>query len=313
MAAACVAAVATGELIWFNAASSLNAEAPAYYSVLQQPAGADAQALSVLEREIDARHRQGERPRIEVVGVSGSWQNLAMARGLEATNGYNPLRIGSYDRLVSPGETTYIVNQRLFPASFDGYDCALARELGLEYVVLGRPIDEVPHLARRPVSDVLLAGPKIWIYRLRRKAELRVKFVKRVSVADADAQVKAGQFRVNPVGETAQVDDHTPPSRHEWPASAGAEDGRARIVSWRPDRTEVEVDNKQPGILVVHDAYYPGWVAEIDGRPARILRTNVLFRGVEVGEGRHLVVFRFEPFSLSNLRDALMGALGRAH
>ena len=157
-----------GELIWCNAASSLNAEAPAYYSVLQQPAGADAQALSVLERELADRHQQGERPRIEVVGVSGSWQNLAMARGLEATNGYNPLRIGSYDRLVSPGETTHIVDQRLFPASFDGYDCALARELGLEYVVLGRPIEEVPHLARRPVADVLLAGPKVWIYRLRR-------------------------------------------------------------------------------------------------------------------------------------------------
>jgi hypothetical protein len=312
MAAACVAAVATAELIWFNAASSLNAEAPAYYSVLQQPAGTDAQALSVLEREIADRHRQGERPRIEVVGVSGSWQNLAMARGLEATNGYNPLRIGSYDRLVSPGETTHIVDQRLFPASFDGYDCALARELGLEYVVLGRPIDEVPHLARRPVSDVLMAGPKIWIYRLRRKAESRVKFVKRVSVADADAQVKAGQFRTNPIGEVAPADNDTPPSRRELPASPGPEDGGARIVSWRPDRMEVEVENKQPGILVVHEAYYPGWVAEIDGQPARILRTNVLFRGVEVGVGRHVVVFRFEPFSLSNLRDALVGALGKS-
>ena len=312
MAAACVAVLATAELVWFNTASSLNAEAPAYYSVLQQPAGADAHALSVLEREIADRHRQGERPRIEVVGVSGSWQNLAMARGLEATNGYNPLRIGSYDRLVSPGETTHIVDQRLFPASFDGYDCALARELGLEYVVLGRPIDEVPHLARRPVSDVLMAGPKIWIYRLRRKAESRVKFVKRVSVADADAQVKSGQFRSNPVGETAQVDDHTLPSTREWPVSAGPEDGGARIVSWRPDRMEVEVDNKQSGILVVHEAYYPGWVAEVDGHPARILRTNVLFRGVEVGEGRHLVVFRFEPFALSNLRDALLGLFGKS-
>ena len=156
--------------------------------------GADAQALALLERELESRHQQGERPRVEVVGVSGSWQNLAMARGLEATNGYNPLRIGSYDRLVSPGETTHIVDQRLFPASFDGYDCALARELGLEYLVLGRPIEEVPHLRRRPVSDVLLAGPKVWIYRLR-PAEPRVKFLKRVVVADADAQVKAGQFR----------------------------------------------------------------------------------------------------------------------
>ena len=95
-------------------------------------------------------------------------------------------------------------------------------------------------------------------------------------------------------------------------AIVGTEDGRARIVSWRPDRMEVEVDNKQAGVLVVHEAYYPGWVAEIDGQPTRILRTNVLFRGVEVGEGRHRIVFRFEPFSLSNLRDALVGVLGKS-
>ena len=310
MAAAFVAAVATGELLWFNTASSLNAEGPTYYSVLQRPTGADAQALSVLEHEIAERHREGERPRIEVVGVSGPWQNVAMARGLEATNGYNPLRIGSYDRLVSPGETTYVVNQRLFPQSFDGYDCALARELGLQYLVLGRPIDEVPHLARRPISDVLLAGPRIWIYRLRRRAESRVKFVKRVMVADADAQVRAGQFSTNALGETAQIDDRTPPSRRDWSTPPGTEEGNAQIVSWRPDRMEVEVDNKQPGVLIVHEAYYPGWVARIDGRPAPILRTNVLFRGVEVAEGRHRITLHFEPFSLANLRDALMGALG---
>ena len=58
---------------------------------------------------------------------------------------------------------------------------------------------------------------------------------------------------------------------------------------------------------MAHDIYYPGWVAEVDGRPARVLRANVLFRGVEVSEGRHVVVFRFEPFSVANLRNAVMG------
>jgi hypothetical protein len=305
-AAACVALVATGELIWFSAASSLNAESPAYYSVLQEPAGADAQALALLERELESRHTQGERPRVEVVGVSGSWQNLAMARGLEATNGYNPLRIGSYDRLVSPGETTHIVDQRLFPASFDGYDCALARELGLEYLVLGRPIEEVPHLMRRPVSDVLLAGPKVWIYRLR-PAEPRVKFIKRVVVADADAQVRAGRYTISPAGEMAQIDDGTAPVHVYWPSGGRRDRGWADILSWGPDRLEIEVESDQPGIVMAHDIYYPGWVAEIDGKPARVLRANVLFRGVEVSEGRHVVVFRFEPFSLANLRNAFMG------
>jgi hypothetical protein len=44
-----------------------------------------------------------------------------------------------------------------------------------------------------------------------------------------------------------------------------------------------------------------------------MLRANVLFRGVEVGEGRHVVVFRFEPFSLANLRHALVGLFTGQH
>lgn len=249
-AAALVAAVASGELVWWNAASSLNAEAPAYYSVLQEPKGEDAAILAVLEREIEARRREGKRPRVEVAGVSGSWQNLAMTRGLEATNGYNPLRIGSYDRLVSPGETTHIVDQRLFPPSFDGYDGALARELGLQYLVLGQPIEKVPHLGRRPVADLLLAGPKAWVYRLA-GPEPRVKLLTRVTVADADAQVRAGRFQINPAAETASIDDDTAPLRREWPMLTGRRGNSARIVSWRPDRVEVEVDSARPGVLVL--------------------------------------------------------------
>jgi uncharacterized membrane protein YfhO len=82
---------------------------------------------------------------------------------------------------------------------------------------------------------------------------------------------------------------------------------QARIISWRPDRVQVEVESTYPGLLILHEAYYPGWVAEVDGQPARIVRTNVLFRGVEVADGRHVVEFRFEPFSLSNLRAAALG------
>ena len=84
-------------------------------------------------------------------------------------------------------------------------------------------------------------------------------------------------------------------------------------MSWSPDRLEIEVDSDQPGIVMAHDIYYPGWVAEIDGRPARVLRANVLFRGVEVSEGHHVVVFRFEPFSLANLRNAFVGLFSGVH
>jgi hypothetical protein len=305
-AASAIALIACAELVWWNAASSLNAEPPGYYAVLETPSGQEADAIAILERELAMRAKEGERPRVEVVGVSGPWQNLAMVRHWEATNGYNPLRIGRYDRLVSPGETTHVVDQRLFPPSFNSYDCALARELGLEFVVLGRPIEEVPHLAKRPVADVLLSGPQIWIYRLS-DPQPRVEFFGRVQVADTDPQVIAGHFGVNFAPETAVVEDDTAPVRSY--ASLPGESGRAQIISWAPDRIEIDVESLRPGILILHEPYYPGWVVEVDGEPARLLRTNSLVRGVEIADGMHRVVFRFAPFSPANLRNAAVSLL----
>ncbi len=311
VAAAAVTLVAVGELLWWNTAFRLNAESRSYYAVLDRPAPADAQVLDLLQRAVRERQQSGERPRVEIVGLGGPWQNLAVVRSLEATNGYNPLRIGIYDRMVAPGETTWRAGQRDFPASFEGYDCALARALGLEFVVLDRPIEEVPHLAGRPVADILQAGPAVWVYRLRNPSP-RLKFTRRIQVADADATSGNGQLLVSPSPDRVLIDDDTPPAA-SYAAAARTSAGRARIVAWRPDRIEIEAESDLGGMLALHDTYYPGWVAEIDGASAPILRADVLFRGLEVPAGRHRVVFRFAPFSLDNLASALSLAVGRPH
>lgn len=306
-AAVLVAAIAVAELLWWNVAFRLNAESHTYYEVLHQPELADAQVLAVLEQAVREGQAGGERPRLEILGMGGPWQNLAVVRGLEATNGYNPLRIGFYDRLVSPGEGNWLASLRDFPPSFDGYDCPLAHALGLEFLVLDRPIEDVPHLARRPVADVLLAGPRAWIYRLHDAAP-RLKFTTRVQVADADALRGDGQLLNSPSPDHALIDGGTPPTR-SYGAAANADAGTTQIVAWRTDRVDIEADSASGGMLVLHDTYYPGWVAEIDGRAAAILRADVLFRGVEMPPGRHHVVFRFAPFSPENLMNALKRAL----
>jgi hypothetical protein len=302
IAAALVTAIAIAELLWWNTAFRLNAESSSMYAVLDHPAPDDAQALGVLERAVRERQSIGERPRVEILGMGGPWQNVAVVRGLEATNGYNPLRIGFYDRLVSPGEGNWLAELRNFPASFDGYDCALARALGLEFVVLDRPIENVRHLSRRPVADVLQAGPRVWIYRLHDAAP-RLKFTTRIQVADADAVSGSGQLLVSPSADRVLIDDDTPPAR-SYGAALNASAGTARIVAWRPDRIDIETDSESGGMLALHETYYPGWVAEIDGRVAPILRADVLFRGVELPPGQHRVVFRFAPFSIANLKNA---------
>ena len=49
--------------------------------------------------------------------------------------------------------------------------------------------------------------------------------------------------------------------------------------------------------MVLNDVWHPWWQASVDGKPAEILKANVLFRAVVVPPGRHVVRFTFHPFS----------------
>ncbi len=63
------------------------------------------------------------------------------------------------------------------------------------------------------------------------------------------------------------------------------------------DTAAVQIEKTRPGVLVMADAWYPGWTATLDGKAADIFPVDGVFRGVEVGEGEHLVAFSYEPFS----------------
>ncbi|MCC6152566.1 MAG: YfhO family protein [Candidatus Hydrogenedentes bacterium] len=60
-------------------------------------------------------------------------------------------------------------------------------------------------------------------------------------------------------------------------------------------RVTVTLDGVSKGILVLADAFFPGWVATIDGKPARVLAVDVLYRGVEIPEGAKEVEFEYKP------------------
>jgi hypothetical protein len=300
-AAGLVTLIALAELLRWNTASRLNAESRSVYAVLEAPTGAEAAAIAWLETAIAEDHRRGDHPRVEVVGLGGPWQNLAMVRGWEAINGYNPLRIGLYDKLVAPGEENWNAAQRTFPPSFASYDSALARALGLTYLILGQPLERMPHLATSPAADLLLAGPPVWIYRL-------AGALPRASVAtDTDAMRPDGHSLIEPSSGPTLTGDKT--HRLATPTTSS---GVATITSSRPDQTDIVATSADGGLLVLHDVYYPGWTVEIDGRPAPIMRTSALFLGVEVPAGAHRITFRFAPFSLENLGAALRSAFGRA-
>ncbi len=251
---------------------------------------------------------RGERPRVEISGLGGAWQNLAMVRGWAAINGYNPLRIGDYDRLVSPGEGNWRTDMRKFPVSFTSYDCALARALGLKYLVLGRPIEQMSHKEAVVVAETLLDGPKIWIYRLNNPMP-RLKFTSRVQIADANSANATRQAQFDYAQDRVLLENAATRFRALGPRLARDDAGRVKIVDWRPGRIEIEAESESGGVLAMHATSYPGWIAEIGGQEVPVLRADHLFRAIEVPAGNHRVVFRFRPWSLQNLRLAAEMAL----
>lgn len=71
-----------------------------------------------------------------------------------------------------------------------------------------------------------------------------------------------------------------------------------KIVGDRANSVEIEVETYGgEGVLVLADAWAPGWIAEVDGKRRPVLRANIGCRAVAVhGDDAH-VEFRYEPWS----------------
>lgn len=78
-----------------------------------------------------------------------------------------------------------------------------------------------------------------------------------------------------------------PPDKH--PGAVIIDDTKSNTT------VAIRLDGVSRGILVLADAYFPGWEARVDGQPARVFPVDVLFRGVEVPEGAKEVVFTYTP------------------
>ncbi len=73
------------------------------------------------------------------------------------------------------------------------------------------------------------------------------------------------------------------------------EAGQVRIVEYGRTAATLHVTAPAPAYLVLADAWYPGWTATVNGEPAPIFRSNLIFRALPVPAGESAVEFRFEP------------------
>jgi hypothetical protein len=77
------------------------------------------------------------------------------------------------------------------------------------------------------------------------------------------------------------------------PAVAG--NSPVELVKMDTDAVTLRAQMDRSGLLVLNDLMFPGWEAWVDSEPARIFRVNVLFRGVYLDGGEHVVEFTYRP------------------
>ena len=74
--------------------------------------------------------------------------------------------------------------------------------------------------------------------------------------------------------------------------------GDVAVREEAPTRTVIEASLRRPGLVVLADRFESGWRLTIDGRPAPILRANLLMRAAAVAAGSHTLVFTYRPASV---------------
>jgi hypothetical protein len=71
--------------------------------------------------------------------------------------------------------------------------------------------------------------------------------------------------------------------------------GSVLSIERNADHVRIVADAAADGLLIVADSWWPGWIAEIDGRPVPIHRAEAFLRAIPWPAGHHVLEMRYRP------------------
>lgn len=210
--------------------------------------------------------------------------NTAMAYGFQDFRGNDAVGVRSYSELLDAGfHYTGITHQIVGGAALPLIDL-----LGIKYV-FAPPDADLPRDHFAPVA----IGPTT-IY-LNATAQPRAFLADRTAILEGPGALKAMRSGSVDLRHVAIIERAMENGAAPEPAPAGVGDAIVR----RYDRERVVIETRADGrrLLVLTDAFFPGWQATLDGKAVFIHRVDYAFRGVALPPGRNLVEFRYRPAS----------------
>ena len=219
----------------------------------------------------------------------------AMTLELNDVSAYNPSQLARYARFINSlnGEaqnyhTTYI--------KAGGFSNKLFALLDVRYVLVDRRLTSTNSDVAKVIAGrhPVFVDPWVTVYESDAPVSPAwiVHAVKRIPKGSVLAGMKAAAFdpRTMAIAEGGAFSIK--------PKPPGAVDS-AKVVSYGPERIAIDADAASDGLLVISEPYEADWKAYVDGQPVQIRATDYAFRGVPLTKGRHTVVLKYEPASLT--------------
>ena len=164
--------------------------------------------------------------------------------------------------------------------------------LNVQRILVGAPLSI--NAAQLPPSQFSLetvAADGVGIFRnLHASPRAQVVFDGRAANGEDNAAALMQQPGFDPTS-TAVVETNQPV------AASSRKPVPARIQSYDDSHIVMTTTTDAPGTLVLADAFYPGWEAAVDGKPAPIHAADIALRSVSVPAGTHTVTMEYKPQS----------------
>jgi hypothetical protein len=206
--------------------------------------------------------------------------------GLRDARGYDApqpsLRFHRLWRRMNPQQTTH--NLYAF-ASLSPDALRLLSTLGTRYVIA----DPGLSVAVPGVRTVYRGGDATVL--ANRGAVPRVLAAARVHVAATEREEQEALLEpgFDPRRDVVVRRDELPPTF----AAARPGGGSVRVLEERNARVVLRARLARPSVVLLDDAWAPGWSVSIDDTPVRALRADVVLRGVAVPAGEHEIVWSY--------------------
>lgn len=177
----------------------------------------------------------------------------------------------------------------------DGY-LFLNRLSGVRYVIFSQELPQGLGLSKVFQTDFKNGQDNVYVYEFF-DYYLRAFMVPQAKVEEPE-KIKEHLLKVDfDPRQTVFLEEKT-----DW-GSKGALASSVQFISYKDQEVKITVQSSNDGFLFLSDTYYPGWKAYVDPSTSsgqvekKIYRANYAFRAVEVPQGEHEVVFRYEPQS----------------